>query len=175
MSGLPARPMVRVLVCGNVERGDDGVAPAAVAALLPTLPAPVRSMLDVRFRPELRVEDLVDLPAGASCLILDAVVGPEPGSVVRLSLGELLVRLPFMPRSSHQLPLDLVVGLAAVLRDRPVEGAFVGLAGRGFGYGTPLSLAARAGMPAYCAAIGRELDGLAAPEPALAPRSGGEA
>ncbi len=171
MSAPRARPTVRVLVCGNAERGDDAVAPAAIAALLPTLPSPVRSTLDIRLRPELRVEDLVDLPAGTSCLILDAVVGPEPGSVVRLSLGELLVRLPFMPRSSHQLPLDLVVGLAAVLRDRPVDGTFVGLAGRGFGYGTPLSLAARAGMPAYCEAIATELDVLAAREPAFAASS----
>jgi Ni,Fe-hydrogenase maturation factor len=138
------------------------------------LPSSVRSTLDVRLRQELRVEDLVDLPADASCLILDAVVGPEPGSVVRLSLGELLVRLPFMPRSSHQLPLDLVVGLAAVLRDRPVEGTFVGLAGRGFGYGVPLSLAARTGMPAYCTAIGAELEVLADREPASATLSARE-
>jgi len=175
MSAPPATPIVRVLVCGNADRGDDGVAPAAIEALLQTLPSPVWSKLDVRLRPELRVEDLVDLPDGAPCLILDAVVGPEPGAVVRLSLGDLLVRLPFMPRSSHQLPLDLVVGLAAVLREGPVDGTFVGLAGHGFGYGAPLSLAARAGMPAYREAIVRELEKLTIPEPAIATRSAMEA
>lgn len=172
MSGLPARPTVRVLVCGNAERGDDGAAPAAIAMVLPTLSPPLRLALDVRLRPELRIEDLLDLPAGMACLILDAVVGPEPGSVVRLGLDELAGTLPFTPRSSHQLPLDLVVGLAAVLRDRPVEGAFVGLAGRGFGYGATLSHVVYAALPAYREAIASELVGLAVREPVFASGSG---
>ena len=94
-------------------------------------------------------------------LIIDAVVGPAPGTVVSLPLGELCDRPPFTPRSSHQLPIDLVVGLAGVIRERPVEGAFVGLAGHRFGYGTPLSRAVRASLPAFRAAIESELERLA--------------
>ena len=55
----------------------------------------------------------------------------------------------FTPRSSHQLPIHLVVGLAGVLRDRPVDGTFIGLAGQAFGYGTPISAAVRAALPAF--------------------------
>lgn len=168
-------PTVRIVVCGNADRGDDGVALATIATLLPTLPAALLQRLEVRRCLELRVEDLIDLPAGVSCLILDGVAGVEPGTVVRLTLGDLAGRPPFTPRSSHQLPLDLVVGLAGVLRDQPVEGTFVGLAGRGFGYGTPLSRVVRAAMPAFREAIESELYDLAVLERSLEPAQGAEA
>ena len=109
---------------------------------------------------ELRVEDLVDLPADAACLIVDAVAGVEPGRIVRLPLDQLGERSGFTPRSSHQLPIDLVVGLAGILRDRPVEGTFVGLGGLAFGYGTSLSTVTRAAVPAFADAIERELNDL---------------
>ena len=153
-------PKVRIIVCGNADRGDDGVAPVAIAALLPTLPLPLLETLDVREATELRVEDLTDLPAEAGCLIVDAVAGVEPGRVVRLRLQELEERPGFTPRSSHQLPIHLVVGLAGILRGRPVDGTFVGLGGLEFGYGTPLSAVARAAVPAFGDAIEREIDGL---------------
>ena len=116
--------------------------------------------LEVRRHPDLRTEDLLDLPEGVRVLIIDAVVGPPPGTVVSLPLGELCDRPPFTPRSSHQLPIDLVVGLVGVIRSRPVEGVFVGLAGHRFGYGTPLSRAVRAALPAFRAAIESELERL---------------
>ncbi len=168
-------PTVRIVVCGNADRGDDGLALATIATLLPTLPQVLLQRLEVRRCLELRVEDLIDLPADVSCLILDAVAGVDPGTVVRLTLGDLAGRPPFTPRSSHQLPLDLVVGLAGVLRDRPIEGTFVGLAGRGFGYGTPLSRVARAAMPAFREAIESELYDLALVERSHAPAQGAEA
>ena len=55
----------------------------AVATLVPTLPT-LMSPTRVRRCAELRVEDLVDLPADAACLIVDAVAGVEPGHVVRM-------------------------------------------------------------------------------------------
>ena len=175
MNSILADPIVRLVVCGNADRGDDGVALATIATILPALPRALLVTLDVRRCVELRVEDLVDLPAGLSCLIVDAVVGPEPGTVVTLTLGELVGRPPFTPRSSHQLPIDLAVGLAGILRDRPVEGTFVGLAGRAFGYGTPLSRVAQAAMPAFGEAIEVELYHLAHLDRALAPIAAGEA
>ena len=61
------------------------------------------------------------------------------------------------------------------MRDGPVEGTFVGLAGHGFGYGTPLSRVARAAMPAFREAIESELYDLALVERSLAPAQGAEA
>ena len=175
MSDLTApHPAVRVLVCGNAERGDDAVAPAAMAALGPTLAREIADRIEVRPVGELRVEDLVDLPPGVRCLVVDAVAGIAPGEVVRLPLDALGAGPGFTPRSSHQLPIDLVVGLAGVLRDRPVEGTFIGLAGRSFGYGTPISSVVRAALPPFVAAIECELRALAfgAPRPAGAPAAG---
>jgi hydrogenase maturation protease len=169
MKAARAGPRVRVVVCGNVDRGDDGVALAAVASLLPTLPRTLLGRLEVRRRLELRVEDLVDVPEDVSCLILDAVAGIEPGTVVRMTLEDLERRPAFTPRSSHQLPIDLVVGLASILREGPLGGTFVGLAGHGFGYGRALSEIARAAMPAYRAAIESELDELTRGVPFHAP------
>ncbi len=176
MSGRPLPDAtVRMLVCGNTDRGDDGVAPVAVATLLPALPPRFRARLDVRRSTELRVEDLADLPADVGCLIVDAVAGVEPGQVVRVPLSELSVQPGFTPRSSHQLPIHLVVGLAGILRERPVAGTFVGLGGDAFGYGTPLSPVARAAIPALRAAIEAEVRALiigAPRQPAVAPGRG---
>ena len=175
MSSFLPDPIVRIVVCGNADRGDDGVALATVATLLPTLPHDLLARVEVRRCLELRVEDLVDLPPGVACLILDAVAGVEPGHIVRLPLSDLVGRPAFTPRSSHQLPIDLVVGLAGILRDTPVAGTFLGLAGHGWDYGAPLSRAARAAQPAYREAIASELHDLAFREEAVAPVPGGEA
>ena len=173
------RPSVRVLVCGNAERGDDAVALATMAALLPRLPREIVERVEVRRAVELRVEDVVDLPPGAGCLIVDAVAGVAPGEIVRLPLDALGVQPGFTPRSSHQLPIHLVVGLASILRGRPVEGTFIGVGGLEFGYGTPLSPVVRAALPAFGDVIEGELHELAShdpwPEAAPAPAPGAEA
>jgi hydrogenase maturation protease len=174
MTTALAEPLLQVIVCGNADRGDDGVAAATVAALTPTLSDDLLARLNVVRCLELRVEDLVDLPPGGSCLILDAVVGVEPGSIVELSLDELTEHPGFTPRSSHQLPIDLVVRLAAILRGDPIAGRFIGLAGSEFGYGAALSVAARAAMPVFGTAIGSALDRLARPvvtSPVLGPEA----
>jgi hypothetical protein len=51
--------------------------------------------------------------------------------------------------------------LAGALRQRPVDGVFVGLAGSRFGFGSGLSAASRSGLPAFRAAVLRELEGVA--------------
>lgn len=163
-------PLVRVFVCGNADRGDDGVALATVATVLPTLPDELRAKLDVRRCLELRTEDLVDLPGDSTCLIVDAVVGVEPGQVVQTTLTELTERPTFSSRSSHHLPIELVIGLAGILRGRKVTGSFVGLGGRSFGYGTPLTPVVRRGIPAFRAAIAAELANLVATQAASEPQ-----
>ena len=51
---------VRLLVCGNADRGDDGAPLAAVATLLPSLPPHLLADLDVRRCEQLELEDLID-------------------------------------------------------------------------------------------------------------------
>jgi hydrogenase maturation protease len=163
-----APPTTRLMVCGNADRSDDGLALAAIATLLPTLPPAILATLEVRRCSELRVEDLLDLPLGSSLVVVDAVTGVEPGAVVHLSL-ETLAGLARQggtdrptPRSSHQLPIELVLGLAELLRGRPIPGAFVGLGGRSFTYGPHLSRVVRNALPSLRDAIAAELCELAA-------------
>ncbi|MGK2851172.1 MAG: hypothetical protein ACSLFN_09725 [Candidatus Limnocylindrales bacterium] len=154
-------PTVRVVVCGDADGGDAGVALAAAATLLPTLSADLGSRLEIRRRTTLRVDDLADLRLDERCLIIDAVCGIEPGEIMVVPFDASASWPIAAPRSAHELPLELILSLAAIIRGQSVEGAFVGLGGHRWGYGTPLSRSARAAMPAYRAAIARELSHLA--------------
>jgi hydrogenase maturation protease len=154
-----APPSVRLLVCGNADRGDDGAALSAVATLLPSLPPALLERLEVRRCGHLRVEDLMDVPEGEVALVVDAAVGLAPGHVVTLPI-ESIAADPTAPspRSSHELPIDQVLGLAGTLRPGGLPlGTFVGIGGRRFGYGRPLSRSVRLNMAAFQAAIASEL------------------
>lgn len=157
-----APPTVRLLVCGNADRGDDGAALSAVATLLPKLPPHLLERLEVRRCGFLRVEDLVDVPEGEVAVVVDAAVGIAPGHVVVLAIRSLPGDpLAATPRSSHELPIDQVLGLADVLRPGGLpHGSFVGIGGRRFGYGRPLSRSVRLNMPAFQEAIAEELERL---------------
>ena len=157
-----APPSVRLLVCGNAERGDDGAALSAVATLLPSLPSAMLERLEVRRCGHLRVEDLTDVPAGEVTVVVDAAVGIPPGHVVTVPIGQILSEAGSpTPRSSHELPIDQVLSLAQVLRPGGLpEGVFVGIGGRRFGYGRPLSRSVRLNMVAFQAAIAAELSRL---------------
>jgi len=146
---------VRLLVCGNAERGDDGAALAAVAGLLPGLPAHLLAVLEVRRCEQLDLEDLLDLPAGEACVIVDTAVGLPVGSVVTIPLYELPDRDASSPslRSSHVLPIGQLVGIAQILREGTIEGAFVGLGGRSFGFGRALGRQVRGALPEFRSAI----------------------
>jgi hypothetical protein len=62
------------------------------------------------------------------------------------------------PRSSHELPIEQVLGLAQVLRPGGLPaGTFIGIGGRRFGYGRPLSRSVRLNMEHFQAAIAAEL------------------
>ena len=157
-----APPSVRLLVCGNADRGDDGAALSAVATLLPSLPAAMLERMEVRRCGHLRVEDLTDVRAGEVCVVVDAATGIAPGHVVTLPIGSITgdPASP-TPRSSHELPIDQVLGLAQVMRPGGLpEGTFVGIGGRRFGYGRPLSRSVRLNMAAFQAAIAAELSRL---------------
>ena len=82
-----APPSVRLLVCGNADRGDDGAALSAVATLLPSLPTALLERLEVRRCGHLRVEDLTDIPANEVAIVVDAAVGIAPGQVVSMPVS----------------------------------------------------------------------------------------
>lgn len=155
-------PSIRLLVCGNGDRGDDGAALAAVAGVLPTLPRSVLDRVEVRRCPQLDVTDLADLPEGVSAVVVDTAVGIAPGQVVVLPLDRVAHDgggpVPF---SSHALPPQATLRLAADLRGSTPAGSFVGIGGRSFAFGRPLSAAVRAAMPRFRGALATELARLA--------------
>jgi len=159
-------PSVRLLVCGSADRGDDGAPLSAAARLLPLLETEVREGLEVRRCPQLDVNDIVDVAAGEACVIVDTVIGVEPGSIVTLSLAELAARAGGVtPRSSHALPIDQVLGIAEALRGSLPPGAFVGIGGLWFGFGSMQSRVVRAAPPALQDAIRAAIAGADRPVP----------
>jgi hydrogenase maturation protease len=151
-------PALRLLVCGSADRGDDGAALCAVAHVLPGLDARVSRLLEVRRCPQLDPTDLIDIPAREACLVLDTVVGIEPGEVVELSLEELADQVAIAPRSSHALSISQVLGIARAVRGGLPAGRFVGIGGKWFGFGDVRSRALREGLPAYERAIAAAID-----------------
>lgn len=159
---LPA-PTVRVLVCGSADRGDDGAALNAVAHVLPRLDPMVRQRVEVRRCPQLDPSDLIDVAEGEACLVLDTVVGVEPGSVVEIPLDELTSLEDAAPRSSHALPISQVLGIAEAVRGQLPRGRLVGIGGKWFGFGQTRSRALRDGMAAFEVAVTRSIEDLARP------------
>jgi hydrogenase maturation protease len=158
-----AAPSIRVLVCGSAERGDDGAALVAVAHVLPRLQLALRQRLEVRRCIQLDAADLIDVADGEACLVLDTVVGVEPGSVVRIPLDELTRLEEAAPRSSHALPISQVLGITEAVRGQLPRGLLVGIGGKWFGFGETRSRALREGMPAFEAAAEQAIEDLAHP------------
>ncbi|MBI2763568.1 MAG: hydrogenase maturation protease [Chloroflexi bacterium] len=154
-------PELRVLVCGTADRGDDGAALAAITHALPDLPEHVRCRIEVRRCPQLDVTDIIDLHDGESCLVVDTVVGVEPGTIVTMSLDELARRAgSITPRSSHALSVDDTLLIAEAVRGTMPPGAFVGIGGKWFGYGERFSRVVKAGLPALADAIRDAIEAL---------------
>ena len=140
-------PAVRLLVCGNADRGDDGAALSAVAHFLPRLEDAIRHRIEVRRCAQLDPTDLIDVPHDQVCIVVDTVVGIEAGTVVMMPLAELAAgEHGISPRSSHALPISQVLGIAAAIRGELPGGTFVGIGGRRFGFGGRRSRAVTSGM-----------------------------
>ena len=154
-------PDLRILVCGASDRGDDGAALTAISHALPALPESTLARLEVRRCRQLDVTDLIDIGPGETCVVVDTVVGVEPGHVVTMSLEE-LARRPagVTPRSSHALPVDAALLIAEAVRGTLPAGTFVGIGGKWFGYGERFSRAVRAGLPQFTAAIQATIEDL---------------
>lgn len=127
---------VEVLLCGSPDRGDDGAPMAVMGRLREELPSDVA----VRVVGMLDVDDLLSVPCGAGVVIVDAATGIEPGGIVDLALNGLIGRSDGVhPRSSHALTLPEVIGLADMLRGRPLPGRIVAIGGSHFGLGSSFS------------------------------------
>ena len=152
-------PKVRILVCGNVDRADDGAAIWAVSHLLPGASSDgVLPGIDVRRCGQLDVEDLMEAAGEASLLVVDAAVGVPPGRVTTLTFDELLARTSSAtPRSSHSLPIDQVIGVARQLSEAPIDGLFVGIGAADLSFSHSLSRQVREGMGEFVVAIEKAL------------------
>ncbi len=153
----PAPVPIPILVCGEIARGDDAVGLVAIDLLAP------RTLALARVTPvgQLDVLSLLDLPADQPCVVVDAIHGQEPGEIWTCPLEALVDRARALdgagrrpePRSSHELPVEAVLALAATLRAAPLAGVFVGVGGAVFELGEPLSPAVSAALPPFAAAI----------------------
>ena len=152
---------VPIFVCGEPARGDDAAGFAAVELL----PSDIRARADVVPVGQLDILFLMDLPADAPCIVVDAVAGLHSGEVWVRPLAALVDRVRARqasgrapePRSSHELPLEQVLALAATLRDEPPAGTFVGIGGTCFDVGAPLTDEVTRALPAFAAAIAAEV------------------
>lgn len=161
MTPVTAGTPLRILVCGEPARGDDAVAFAAVEAL----PAEILARTLVVHCGQLEVDHLLDVPDGDACVIVDAAVGVAPGEVVAISLEAIAARSgPAVPRSSHTLPPDEAIRLAAALQGRPPAGVFLGIGGSDFRLGAGLSPAVRSALPEFVERIVTEILRLTAEE-----------
>ena len=138
------RILVEILVCGSLDRGDDGAALAAAPGIRERLPSDVR----IKVVGTLDIDDLLAVPKGASVVIVDAAIGIPPGQVVTLPLTGLIDRDGIRPRSSHALAFPEVIGLAELLRGAPMIGEIVAVGADRFTPGKPLRRIVTAAIPA---------------------------
>ncbi len=159
-------PRVPIFVCGEPARGDD----AAGFAAVDLLPDDLRDRVEVVPVGQLDILFLLDLRADVPCVVIDAVAGLPPGEVWVRPLAALVDRSRALTaaghgpelRSSHELPLEQVLDLAATLRDAPPAGTFVGIGGACFDVGTPLTAPVAAALPSLVAAIAAAVAALTA-------------
>ena len=126
-------------------------APIAACELLrPTLPADVL----LRIVGQLDIDHLLSIRTGAGLVVVDTAIGIDPGAVVELPLSGLSDGgADLRPRSSHALAIPEVVGLAEMIRGRPLCGRLVAIGGQHFGLGRPISKPVAAALPTLARAI----------------------
>ena len=149
-SGRASPVAAEVLICGSPDRGDDGAAVAAAPGLRDRLEPDVR----LRIVGQLDIDDLLAVPAGAGVVIVDAATGLRRGEIVELPLDGLVARQDeIRPRSSHSLEFREVIGLADMIRGRPLRGRIIAIGGGKFALGAPLSPTVAKAIPALIGAV----------------------
>jgi hydrogenase maturation protease len=158
-------PPVTLLVCGEPMRGDDALALAVLEALPPT----ARARADVRHVRQLMPDDLH--PHASPVIVLDAVAGPAPGTLVDVPLKGLAAASAggdFHPASSHALPLPVTLGIVEQLSGGLPNGRFVGIGGADYTLGAGLSPAVRHAIAPCAARVSEWLTVLADQERTIA-------
>jgi hydrogenase maturation protease len=149
-------PAWTVLACGERERGDDAAGLEAAIRLAGDL-ADDGDGVRIRLVGQLSPEDLVDGLDAGRVLVLDAVRGVEPGSVMEMPLSALVDRPGGWSATTHVLPIASVVRLAAALGAGLDRGWFVGLGGERFELGSGMSAPVRAALPRFVGRVERLL------------------
>jgi hydrogenase maturation protease len=141
---------VEVLACGAADRGDDAAALIAVSRLADAVPDDVQS----RIVGQLDIDDLLAVPPGAGAVVVDTAVGIDAGWIVEIPFSGLVGReAGIQPRSSHALSIPETIGVASIIRGRPLPGIVVAIGGVDFGYGEALSWPVAAAMDAFVLSI----------------------
>jgi hydrogenase maturation protease len=147
---IPQSTLVDVLACGAADRGDDAAAIIAVGRLADMLPADVRT----RIVGQLDIDDLLAIAPGAGAVVVDTAVGLDPGWIVEIPFSGLAGRAAgIRPRSSHALSIPETVGLASIIRGRPLQGTVVAIGGIDFGIGEAMSWPVASAIDAFVLAI----------------------
>jgi hypothetical protein len=94
------------------------------------------------------------VPPGAGAIVVDTAVGVDPGWIVEIPFSGLVGReAGIQPRSSHALSIPETIGVASIIRGRPLQGMVVAIGGVDFGLGEGLSWPVAAAMDAFVLAI----------------------
>ncbi len=156
LEAQPSATRVSLFVIGHASRGDDGAAEAA----LKLMSRDALEGVDVVRAHDLDVEALM---GAGPVVVVDAIRGPAPGTIVVWTLAEVAELREAPTASTHGLPLPAVLKLAAALGGHPLHGRFVGIAGARFTIGSQLSAPVRAALPAAGRAIETALREVVAP------------
>jgi hydrogenase maturation protease len=152
---MSGRHLVRLIVCGSIDREDDAAAVWASEMLLEQRPQ-LRRFVDLVRSEQLDIDTLLAADPRQPVIVADAAVGATPGTIVVRSLADLADEPSgALPSSSHTLPVSHVLGIAAALGADLTRGTFVGLAGAQFGYGRQLSPVVRDALPVFVRELSR--------------------
>ena len=118
------RSDIVLFACGDPAHAEhDSIAIAAAKSL----PPETLEQVDLKLTGPMRAEYLRDLTPGTHVVIADTAPG-TPGETVELTFLELSGREEsFAASATTDPPLDEVVAMAQLLRDKPIRGRFVGL------------------------------------------------
>lgn len=138
-------PSIRVLACGAIDRGDDGVALRAVRSLARAARRGAQIDEVGYLSPEALIGDAPGMPR----LVLDCVAGLPGGEIIDLPLAELPeLEARMRTTSTHALAPGAAVALAALLGAVHPSDRFLGIGGERFEMGDGLSPAVRAQLGA---------------------------
>lgn len=147
---------IPVFLCGELNHSDDG-APFRAIRLLPPK---VRARAQLIHPGQLDAAKMREA-ARSPCIIVDAVTGIEPGSIVELPLSDIVSMSRARAKRSangsarpaRQLVLEQTLALVELLRAAPPAGRFLGIGMGDSGPGETLTAEVAFGVPALAARL----------------------